>query len=185
MRDFDVLGEGNSNPALYVQFYLQPVQNVGKSETEGRPIFDDVEYIRIQVPGDKTTRVERPVRPEDTQAHRRAYADFKDGQDTGPSGTPLKEWPQVTRGQVEELAHFKVYTVEQLASLSDGNAQNIGPIIALRQRARDFLETAKKKAPVVALRAELEKRDAELAAVRAQMAEMDRKLAEFATQSGR
>jgi hypothetical protein len=176
MRDFDVLGEGSTASNLFVQFYSHPVQNEAKSAEAGRPVFEDVDYIRIQVPGDKTTRIERPVRPDDVRAHRIAHEAYKAGKEAPTSGTPLKEWPAATRAQVEELAYFKVYTVEHLAGLSDGNAQNLGPILALRQKARDFLEAAKATAPMASLRAELERKDAELAALRAQMAKMNETL---------
>lgn len=166
-------GEGNA-PAkadgLYIRFHKEPVLNQLKSfggtvvkadgstsyvEGEGRPIYDEEEYIEIVTPGDKTNVVDRPVRPADKRQYAQQYAAWKAGDEEQLSGTPLTMWPAVSRSQVEELKHFRVRTVEQLADLSDANLQNIGPIRDLRERAKDFLATAKGNAPTEALRAQL------------------------------
>jgi hypothetical protein len=185
MVEVDVLGGGNTRGVLAVQFHKHPVQDEKRSLEEGRPCFVDVDYIRIMVPGDKTSMVDRPVRPSDMQEHRKAWEAYQSGQAAPLSGTPLAEWPAVTRGQVEELAYFNVRTVEQLAAISDGNAQNVGPILALRQKARDYIEHAKGAAPVAALRAELEAERSNTEALKRQMAEMSRALENLQKQKGR
>lgn len=157
---------------LFVRFAMQPVQDDKKSQESGRPVFNDVEYIEIMAPGDRSNIVHRPVRDDDKQRFARQWAAWKSGAGEGVSGTPLKEWPGVTRGQVEELAHFRVHTVEQLAGISDGNMQNVGPLMALRQRARDYLEQAKGQAPLTQMRAELAQRDNVIETLQRQVREL-------------
>lgn len=158
---------------LFVRFGLHPRRDETKSLEEGRPIFEDVEYIEIMVPGDKSNTIHRPVSAGDKQRFARQYQAWKAGADQDAvTGTPLAAWPAVTAAQVRELAHFNCRTVEQLAVMSDGNLQNVGPILALRQKARDFIEAAKGTAPLQKLRAELEKRDTELATLKAQVADL-------------
>lgn len=138
----------------------------------GRPIFVDREFIRIIVPGDKDNMPVRQVRPSDVEAYRERYNRFKAGLSQVTTGTPLEMLPGISKAQAKELAHFHVRTVEQLAAISDGNLQNIGPYMVLRQKAKDWLSAAKGAAPVEEARAETQRLREELAVMRRQMAEM-------------
>ncbi len=170
---------------LFVRFDLHPVQNEDKSQREGRAIFDDVEFVSIMVPGDKQNQIHRPVRPTDKQRFAKQYAGWKAGEKEQISGTPLIEWPGITRSQVAEMAHLGVRSVEQLAGLSDANAQNFGPIMALRQKARDYVEQAKGNAPLAQMRAELEKRDNIIETLQRQMKDQADALAEMKRGKGK
>src|SRR4249920_2046793 len=99
---------------LYVVFTMQAVKNGFRSEQEGRPIFDDVPHIRIHVPGDKTSVVERPVTDEDKQRFAAQWEKFQKNMEQAPEGTPLEQWPQLTISQVHEFKALNVLTVEQL-----------------------------------------------------------------------
>ena len=37
---------------LHIEFFMQPVENPAKTRTEGRPIFEDQEMVRIKFVGD-------------------------------------------------------------------------------------------------------------------------------------
>jgi hypothetical protein len=173
----NLLEENKGDEKLAVQFNLHPLQSAEKSAAEGRPIFDDVEYVKIMTPGDRNDIIHRPATEADKRRFPKQYAAFKSGHtDHSASGTPLKAWPAVTASQVEELKYFHVHTVEQLANLSDTNAKSIGPIIALRQQARDYIEKAKGNAVEVKLRKELDESHSQVAALQKQMAAMNDKL---------
>lgn len=170
---FDELGmPPTQKPKRFVEFDLHPVRNAEKSAAEGRPIYDEAEYIKITVPGDKNNIVHRPVRPSDKQEFSAEYRRFKAGEEMQQSGTPLKSWPGISRAEVEELAFFNVRTVEQLAEMSDGNARNLGPVMAMRQRARDFIAAAKGNAPLEQVRAENEALKNRLEAMERQMSQL-------------
>ncbi|HZH06909.1 MAG TPA: hypothetical protein VEY69_09565, partial [Lautropia sp.] len=100
-------------------------------------------------------------------------------QDTAVTGTPLSMVPWLTRSQVEELAYFKVKTVEHLAAISDANVSSIGPIQALKQRAIDFLKAAAGAAPLEQLRAELSEKDTQIEAMKRQLKEQGDAIAEL------
>lgn len=154
---------------LYVTFYTRAVMNNFQSSEQGRPIFDEKEYIRIIVPGDSKTTVDCPV--DDTFRVRfpKQYDAYKRGQEQAVSGTPLEVWPQLTVGLVAELKAMHIQTVEQLADLDDGKAQKIMGSHELRRRARAFLDAAQGEAVNNKMAAELEKRDNEIAALKNQM----------------
>lgn len=155
---------------VYVRFHNRSVPDVEATARDGRPRFKEVPYIEKIVAGDPKNIVHRPANPLDEQAHPGAWEAYKKGVET-VDGTPLKEWPGITRSQVDELAAFKVHTVEQLAGVSDANLKNIGPLLAMRQRARDYLERSKAEAPVANLQAQLD-------ALKLQNAELMKRLEE-------
>jgi hypothetical protein len=140
---------------VYVRFYKRAVEDKTESEKQGRPVFKDKPYIEIIVAGDPKNIVDRPANPLDEAAYPGAWAAFKAGAEQ-QQGFPLKDWAACTRSQVEELAAFKVYTVEQLANTADVHLRGIGPFLALRQKARDWLEAAAKNAPIADLQAQVE-----------------------------
>jgi hypothetical protein len=169
-------GQEKKGGRAFVEFDLHPKLNQPKTEAEGRPIFEDTEYIRIVVPGSRD-EVHRPVRPQDKHEYAREYAAFKAGtSQEAQSGTPLATWAPLTRSQVEELAHFKVKTVEQLADLSDGNAQRFAGIQRLKKLAQEHLAAAKDAAHHSRTLAELDKRDAVIAAQAQQLKEVGARL---------
>lgn len=165
----------------FAEFYLHPQRDEGASRKAGRPVFRDVPYVRVMVPGDRSNVVERPVRAQDRQRWPRQWAAFEARREQPVEGTPLTEWPGITRSQVEELAHFKILTVEELANVPDAHAQKFMGIQALKQRARDFMEAAKHQAPLDQMRAENDHLRDELAAMKAQMADLAERLAEAET----
>lgn len=144
---------------LAVQFFRHPVKDDDRSLAEGRDVYVDSDFIRIIVPGDQSSIVERPVRQGDAERFPRHWQAFKNRMEAPVIGTPLAMWSGVTPAQVLEFAFFNIKTVEQLAEMSDGNAQRFMGANILRQKARDFLALSKDQAPMERMRAELVERD--------------------------
>ena len=166
--------QGDGGHGLYAEFYAHPVQNQQKSADEGRPIYEDLDYIRIMVPGDKSSVIERPIRFGPTPMHdnnrfAREYALYKQGAEQVLVGTPLTEWPVISRSQCKELVHFNVKTVEQLADMPDTAVQNFSGVGVLRNLAKKFIVQAKEGAPLVQMQNELAKRDEDIEALREQV----------------
>lgn len=165
--------EGRSeDDRLMIKFELFPHPNEIKSLEAGHPVYDDMEYITVIVPGDKTSIIHRPVWAQDKQRFSRQYAQFKSGLEQSVVGLPLKLWGGMTLGQAKEFEYFNVKTVEQLAEMSDNNGANIHGFNGLKQRARDYIAQTKESQPMLAMRAEIEKKDSEIAAINANFAEL-------------
>jgi hypothetical protein len=128
---------------LFVQFHMRAVKAGAKSDAAGRPIFEDIPYIRIHVPGDKTTVIEEPVNDEYKERFAAQWAKFEKGLQQSPEGTPVEQWPQLTVGQAQEFKAMNVYTVEQLANMSDASAQKFMGGFELRRKAEVFLKVSK------------------------------------------
>ena len=164
---------------LLVAFSVQAKKNEAKTLEEGRAIFDDVDYIRLMVPGDRNNVIHRPINVEDRQRFAKQLQAWKEGKvDPAGSGTPLREWGGLSKSEVEELAHFGVRTVESLAELTDSNATNIGPIMKLRKRAKAYVEAAKSDAPMQKLLATLDERDSRITELEAKLTELSEAVAE-------
>ena len=137
---------------LLVRFFPKPRENPEKTAAEGRPIFEDVDYIEIRVPGEREVRYCQPANNIDIARFPDHYRRYKARMSQeATTGTPLAEWPGVTRSQVEELKFINVTTVEQLLSISDTNAQKFMGIRALQQKAKAYLDAAGGQAAANAL----------------------------------
>lgn len=133
--------------ALWVEFFKRPIEIKAKSAIEGRPIFEDRDWVRIVAPGDQTSKIERIAREDDKERFSKIWDRYQKGQEASPEGTPLEEWPAISRAQVEELKHLKMFTVEQLASASDGQCQRLGPgMLGLKAKAAAYLDSARDSA---------------------------------------
>lgn len=150
----------------------------------GRQIWREVEYITMMTPGDKTNVVIRPVRKDkavdDTKRFPAQWAAFKAGVDQNAvSGTLLARWPALNRAQVKEYNSEKIYTVEQLAGMTDDVCHRFGPgAISMREKAKDFLKLSEGLAPLEEARAEVEDLRTQLKELRelvAKKSEEDRK----------
>lgn len=148
---------------LYVKFFNSPVEDRAKSLVEGRPIFRDAEFVQIMVPGDKSNIVVREVRDTDRRRFPKQYAAFQNNEKEIVEGTPLEQWGYLKASQREELKYFGIRTVEQLANVSDSNAQKFMGINKLRSKAQEYIDAALEGAPAAKLQAELEERDNEIA----------------------
>lgn len=161
---------------------------------EGRPIYDLVDYVTIQPLADKTTVVDRPVeccdkallepnakfhlncrarrgmddKPmlEECDPHRfpDEWQAFKSGKEDQTQGTPLRTWAAIDRASVEELAYFKVTTIEQLAELNDSNATKF---FHLRERARDHIKQSRQAISNESLAERIKQLEAQNAALQA------------------
>lgn len=134
---------GAPSPAI-PRFYLKSVELTFRSQQEGRPIYEDREFVEILIPGDRRSQVHEPVNGDHQQRWPEAYKAFKDGREAPLEGTPLTSWPPITRSRAEELTYFNIRTVEQLAAIDDAKLNNLGMgARELRGTAQKFLEAAR------------------------------------------
>jgi hypothetical protein len=147
---------------LYVEFFREPVMHPGKSREAGRAIYEERDFVRIHVPGDKTTVCVEPMHEINLHRFRVRYEKWKAGQAEAVSGTPLSALPGMTAGKVEEYKFFKLVTVEQLAEANDNLGQKFMSFHADKAAAKRFIEATKGNAQTEQMNAELQKRDAEI-----------------------
>lgn len=157
---------------LLVRFFTKSVQSSEKSKEAGRPVFVEKEYVDIKTPGNRSDAVCRPARHADKQRFSKHYVAFRQRLTMPEEGTPLTEWGAIPRTQAEEMAFFNIKTVEQLACVSAAHSQQFMGFNALQEKARKFIEDAKKGVDVQVLQDELKTRDSQIAKLQDQMQEL-------------
>lgn len=145
----EFVGASNPDSRLHVTFYIKPVQNAFETQKQGKPVFQDTNYVRIEVPGDRNLTLDVPVREEHKERFPIQYARFTNANNSEQLvGVSIDQWPLLTRSQAEELKAMKFRTVEQISAASDAQLQTIGMVggmspLALRDRAKAYLMAAK------------------------------------------
>lgn len=160
-----------TDAGLFVQFYLEAIKDEEASAEAGRPIFNDREYIKIIPVGDKNTVVCEPVTQEHKMRWPHQYAAFTQQQHQPQSGTPLEQWPPLTKSQVMTFKAANVHTVEQLSNVSDGNLTNLGMGARdLREKAIAYLKNAEGSSGVLAMQDQLNDAMKQIEALKNQLA---------------
>jgi hypothetical protein len=181
--------ENNADSRLQVRFYKRPVQQEQETLDAGRPIYKEFDFVHICVAGDTLTEIDTYALASHKQRFPIQWANYMNRQgahDQEVVGTPVAEWPLVSKSQAEELRAMKFHTVESIAHASDQQLQRIGMAAGMspysfRDKAKAFLnlattaaETDKREHEINALKEELAKKDLETAKIKA---ETDAKLA--------
>jgi hypothetical protein len=162
--------------SLSVKFFLKPRENPRKSKDAGRPIFDQIEMVSIVAPGNSKTEANFPAEEVHFNGNEQMqmtyierfpeqYDAFKRGVEAHMVGTPLASADFMTMqpALVAEMNAAKIFTVEQLAGMSDTNIRKMGPNFRKHVNdAKGYLEHANSGA---ALRDELDALRAQLAAL--------------------
>ncbi len=186
--------ENNADSRLQVRFYKRPVQQEQESLEAGRPIFKEFDFVHICVAGDTLTEIDTYALPSHKTRFPIQWANYMNrvgANEPDIVGTPVSEWPIVSKSQAEELRALKFHTVEAIAHASDLQLQRMGMAAgmspyAFRDKAKAFLnlatnaaETDKRESEINSLKEELAKKDAETAKMKA---ETDAKLAQMQDQ---
>ena len=181
--DSDMQG---ADARLAVQFYKKSVKQDEASDEAGRPIFKEFDFVRIMIPGDNLTEIDTYAQESHKQRFPRQWAHYQNqvANHEDIIGTPLEQWPQVTRSQADELRGLKFHTVESIADCSDQQLQRIGMVAGMsphnfREKAKAFLNLATNSAEEAQREAELQALKEENAKIKA---ETDAKLSKMQEQ---
>ena len=158
---------------LLVQFYIGTRKNEVKTADAGRAIFDEIEYVKISVPGQRDALFEGPAKEDHLKRFSRQYKAFKEGQELAQTGTPIEHWPLMTKGMVEEYKHLRINTVEQIADLSEAVIGKVGI------GARDLQKKAKAWLASAAGTADSQRFATENDELKADVKELQKKVAEL------
>ena len=186
--------ENNADARLQVRFYKRAVQQEQETINAGRPIYKEFDFVHICVAGDTLTEIDTYVLNSHKLRFPIQWAQYQNrvgADDQEVVGTPVTEWPIVSKSQAEELRALKFHTVEAIAGASDAQLQRMGMAAgmspyAFRDKAKAFLnlatnaaETDKRETEINSLKEELAKKDLETAKIKA---ETDAKLAQMQDQ---
>jgi hypothetical protein len=156
--NFEQDQQAEADKRLLVVFYRKPVQLYNRSEIEGRPIFEDRDFIKILSPGSRDT-FEHPATPYYQARFPRQWDAYKRNISQDVEGTLLSQVNWLAPSQVAELNALNLRTVEQLAAMPDAVAHRLMNAHALRQQASAYLSkssAAEKQQQIDTLTSELQ-----------------------------
>jgi hypothetical protein len=141
---------------FYVEFELRPEEDREASIDQGMPVFKDVEFAMITMPGGGLV-VDKPIneallhewkngdnrrKPPSPFAFR-AYEAWKEGREAPVNGTDLKNWPGVTPAQLKTCQNATVRTIEDLAEANADTIRKLGMGgVAMMEKAKAYLAAA-------------------------------------------
>ena len=141
---------------FYVEFELRPEEDREASIDQGMPVFKDVEFAMITMPGGGLV-VDKPIneallhewkngdnrrKPPSPFAYR-AYEAWKEGREAPVNGTDLKNWPGVTPAQLKTCQNATVRTIEDLAEANADTIRKLGMGgVAMMEKAKAYLASA-------------------------------------------
>lgn len=137
------------------------------------PVYRDIEFISINMPGDKTFAIHRPVNAADRRRFRTKYEAWKTSQGMPVEGTPIEQLPEISLTQTEQLKYVGITTIEQMARVSDGSPiMSMMGGVGLKQRAAAWVQKNRKASIVNQTNEALKERDAQIAKLQEQVASL-------------
>jgi len=158
-------GLGETEGVL-VRFYKTAIHKPRRSKDEGRPIFEEEDFVEIMVPGNALEVVNTKVTQDHMERFPTVWANYErnGGKETPLEGTPIAQWPLLSRTQVATMQALHVWTVENLIALDDQGLQKIGPGGRdLQRKAGAYLKTASEDAPAYQADDEIKKLETQVA----------------------
>ena len=182
---------------FYVEFELRAKEDREQTIKQGMPIFKDVEFAVITMPGGGLV-VDKPItdallrewksgdnrrKPPAPHAYR-AYEAWKEGSEIPVSGTDLKNWPGVTPAQLKTCQGATIRTIEDLAAANADTIRKLGMGgVALMEKAKSYLESAGSnraseeiaaiKVQMESLMSTIEKKDRQIDDLKEQLSDAD------------
>lgn len=137
-QGYGMVHYGPTDDKLIVGFYKKSVKNASRSNAEGRPIHEGVDFVKIQHPGETLNIVDRPVKDDDKQRWPRQWHSYQQGVRQVPDGVPINLlFP--AKPEIETMLRgYNIHTVEQLAGLSAEAISTVG------MGAQDWVNAAKR-----------------------------------------
>lgn len=124
-------------------FYRRPLKDSFRSEKEGRAIYYDADFVRIEIPGESKLRPDRAVTDEDKKRWPKSWEAYQQGLAQPLMGTPIEEWPPLSPSQVETFKAAGIRTIEDIAALNDSGVGMLGPNgYKIRDAAKRHLQPA-------------------------------------------
>lgn len=168
----------NEERPFYIQFETRPVENKIKSKEQGMIAYDDVDFVMVTLPGGRDVfenrvepwfeQQEQYVRrgkqnPEFLKLYKKAYENWKEGQEIPLNGTPIKGWQMLTPAQQQTVISARIKTVEDLAKTNDEGLRKLGMGgRGLVEKAKSWLDSASSTGKVAMENDELKKKVSQL-----------------------
>lgn len=162
---------------LHIEFFNDANHHKRLSAEQGKPVFVDVEMVRIRFLGTpevhvapahaKCAQVNEIGQPSRwityAEKYHRHYRTWKESGDNAVQGTPLDEATFLTAAAKSTLRAMEIKSVEAVASMSDQIAKQVGPMaLNWRDDAKTLLAKQEDNSTVLQMRSEMDRMRAEI-----------------------
>lgn len=125
---------------MLIKFDTKLVEDTEETLNQGKVVMKEIEWIEIIV--DERNKIDRPAKPQDKIKYKEIYTAWVEGREPPLEGSPLSEWPMLSKTEVDRLNRSGLRSVEDLAQASDTLLERCGPTFRTkREAARKFLES--------------------------------------------
>lgn len=147
------------NMAHITPRFFEETKRTNEVDSNGLPVFRTVEYVELLIAGDKGNSPVKRVTQAIKEQFPNEYGIWKSKRinpDMVGDGIPLSLWPLIPTEMAKALEYMNVFTVQQLAALSDSAISKPGAIGLrdMRDKAKAFIDSAKSAAPLAKMEVE-------------------------------
>ena len=177
-RGYGVATSGPTDDRLIVGFYRKSVLNQAKSREQGKRIYEDKDWVKIQHPGETLHILDRAVIESDKFRWPRQWAQYEGGKEQVPDGVPLSVLYPANPSITDTLIGYNIHTVEQLSNLSGNAIQTVG--MGCQEwvnYAKKYLEQANKGVDFHRFEKAISEKDQQISTLGRQVRELSTQLA--------
>lgn len=147
------------NMAHITPRFFEETKRTNEIDANGLPVFRTVEFVELLIAGDKGNSPVKRVTQAIKEEFPNEYGIWKSKRinpDMIGDGIPLSLWPLIPTEMAKALEYMNVFTVQQLAALSDSAISKPGAIGLrdMREKAKAFMDSAKSAAPLAKMEVE-------------------------------
>lgn len=125
-------------------FFVEPIPDEAATEKAGAIRMREQEMVRIVVAGDMLNVATSPVTDDVKRRFATQYEAWKTKRvERHIDGTPLKNWPLIPAIRILEFEQLGIFSVENLAAVSDTNIPKLADGRQWREKAKAWLASAK------------------------------------------
>lgn len=130
-----------SEEGVRARFFKQKVVLGFASQQKGEEVTEDRDFVEIVVIGMDKQIVTTEAKQQHKERFPEEWAAYRRGESPSLNGTPIEDWPLIPEAQLKSLRVLNIYTVEDVAGLTDAGIQKVGMGgYKLRDAAKKFVQ---------------------------------------------
>jgi hypothetical protein len=166
------------NRGITPVFYIETVplfedagRRIPRLAADGTPVTTAMEFVRILIAGDGLAEASAPVDDAVRERFADEYAAWKENREQAHQGYSLEEWPPLFGKQklINELEGANIFSVQDVASVSDANLHCVAHLRELREKAKAWLSDKESHAVTDELAATIASQAARIEAMEREM----------------
>lgn len=174
----------------YIEFEQRAVEDRNASIEADRVVFKNVDFVIVRQIGsvntvekeagewlrDQQALADKGKMPQEWCDHfKKKFKEYQQGLEPSVDGYSIRNWPSISKADVENCVKMKIFTVEDLAQINDDTMHRLGMgAMALKRKAQAWLDAdGKGTEELAALRAKTEDQQATIDSLLEKVAQLE------------